>query len=171
MNQRYLNNLDEYMKFSLWISSKHKWLHEVDLGNLMSSHWRGLTISWFILDIYSALHKYLTPEHIFTLCIVINWNWLTWPFYHLINTKCSAFHPPKSILCKTTICCNSSYKSIGVCLYQLCKSRKWHFCPFVFVKLIKSDWMETICDQQYSSFGTDSQLDLGLAFDWAILTH
>ena len=31
--------------------------------------------------------------------------------------------------------------------------------------------MESVCEQQFSSLARDSQLDLGLDFDWAILTH
>lgn len=31
--------------------------------------------------------------------------------------------------------------------------------------------MSSVCEQQFSSFATDSQLDLGLDFAWAILTH
>ena len=34
-----------------------------------------------------------------------------------------------------------------------------------------SVWMESVCEQQFPSLATDSQLDLGLDFDWAILTH
>ena len=30
--------------------------------------------------------------------------------------------------------------------------------------------MESICEWQFSSLATESQLDLGLNFDWAILT-
>ena len=34
-----------------------------------------------------------------------------------------------------------------------------------------SDWMESVRKQQFSNLATESQLDLGLDFDWAILTH
>ena len=34
-----------------------------------------------------------------------------------------------------------------------------------------TDWMGSVCEQQFSSLATDSQLNLGLDFDWAILTH
>ncbi|MED6266098.1 hypothetical protein CHARACLAT_032171 [Characodon lateralis] len=35
----------------------------------------------------------------------------------------------------------------------------------------QSDWMENICEHQFLGLATDSQLDLGLDFDYAILTH
>ena len=45
--------------------------------------------------------------------------------------------PPESILCRTIFCCNYNCKSFWGCLYQLCTSREWHFCPFFFVKFLK----------------------------------
>ena len=35
----------------------------------------------------------------------------------------------------------------------------------------QSDWLETVCEQLFSSLAIDSQLDLDLGFDWAILRH
>lgn len=34
-----------------------------------------------------------------------------------------------------------------------------------------SDWVETEGEQQFRSFATNSKLDLGYDFDYAILTH
>ena len=34
-----------------------------------------------------------------------------------------------------------------------------------------SDWIESVCKQQFSSLARDSQVDLGLDCDWAVLTH
>ena len=33
----------------------------------------------------------------------------------------------------------------------------------------ESDWMESVCEQQFSNLARDSQLHLGLDFDWAVL--
>lgn len=82
---------------------------------------------------------------------------------------CKSISPPKkSILYRTTFHCNCSCKCFccTVCLYTFAHLQT-ESLPILHIIISGawSDWMEIICEQQFSSLATDTQLDLGLGFD------